>query len=464
MDGVLSFKFPPDYEDPEGGEPDAVSKTNIYKVVVVAADDAPGAEVSDDTDIREKTYYRLTIIVTDVDEDGMVALSSQQPQEDVILIATLTDDDGVTSPKYKWHQSPNMDGPWTLVSGQTRNSYDAPAADVADQYLRVTVTYTDRHGSGKTAMAVSAHAVREEPAGGNAAPVFDDDIVRSVNENSPPGTNVGKPVTAGDAGDVLTYTLGPNTDLDNNLYTIDPATGQIMVGPRTTLNAEATSGPGGTDRDTANDDGLQHQVTVIARDPHVVAALAPGDGPDDGAVSATVTITIKNVNEAPMVTGGPTKVERAEGDIDTTTDGIQPAVGTYAATDTEISADGSACTAATTDAICEWSLTGPDAADFNIVKVATDFGRLSFKKAPDYEKPIDADMDNMYMVTVVVTDSGVDSKNKMTAMRDVVIEVTNAEDGGTVTFSSVQPLGRCAVHCVPQGRRRHDHGREVGMA
>ena len=44
------------------------------------------------------------------------------------------------------------------------------------------------------------------------------------------------------------------------------------------------------------------------------------------------------------------------------------------------------------------------------------------------------------MVTVVVTDSGVDSKNKMTAMRDVVIEVTNAEDEGTVTFSSVQPL------------------------
>ena len=78
------------------------------------------------------------------------------------------------------------------------------------------------------------------------------DIARSVNENSPPGTNVGKPVTAGDAGDVLTYTLGADdeTDMDNALYIIDPATGQIMVGPRTTLNAEATSGPGATDRDT----------------------------------------------------------------------------------------------------------------------------------------------------------------------------------------------------------------------
>ena len=43
------------------------------------------------------------------------------------------------------------------------------------------------------------------------------------------------------------------------------------------------------------------------------------------------------------------------------------------------------------------------------------------------------------MVTVVVTDSGVDGKNKMTATRDVVIEVTNVDEHGSVTYSSVQP-------------------------
>ena len=36
--------------------------------------------------------------------------------------------------------------------------------------------------------------------------------------------------------------------------------------------------------------------------------------------------------------------------------------------------------------------------------------------------PADANMDNMYMVTVVATDA-----KKLTAMRDVVITVTNAE-------------------------------------
>ena len=41
-------------------------------------------------------------------------------------------------------------------------------------YLRVTVTYTDKHGDDKTAMAVSANAVRANPPGGNSAPLFTD--------------------------------------------------------------------------------------------------------------------------------------------------------------------------------------------------------------------------------------------------------------------------------------------------
>ena len=43
----LSFKFPPDYEMPKDGV--MTDATNTYKVVVVAADDAPGAVVDADT-------------------------------------------------------------------------------------------------------------------------------------------------------------------------------------------------------------------------------------------------------------------------------------------------------------------------------------------------------------------------------------------------------------------------------
>ena len=103
--------------------------------------------------------------------------------------------------------------------------------------------------------------VRAMPAANNAAPVFPDEgdptteiieVGRQVNENSPPGTRVGKPVVANDTpGDILTYTLTANP---GGRFDIDQASGQITVGPRTTLDRE--------------DDALtEFTVTVTATDP-----------------------------------------------------------------------------------------------------------------------------------------------------------------------------------------------------
>ena len=43
-----------------------------------------------------------------------------------------------------------------------------------------------------------------------------------------------------------------------------------------------------------------------------------------------------------------------------------------------------------------WSLSGPDAGDFEI----SDDGALSFKSSPNYESPADTGGDNTYNVTV----------------------------------------------------------------
>ena len=56
-----------------------------------------------------------------------------------------------------------------MAPSKSRVSYQ-PAADIVGKYLRATVTYTDGHGDDKTAMAVSAHAVRAEPSGTNSDP------------------------------------------------------------------------------------------------------------------------------------------------------------------------------------------------------------------------------------------------------------------------------------------------------
>ena len=409
-DGVLRFKFSPDYEMPMMGETEKAN--NTYKAVVVASDDPTGAGTDGEGAGIMVGYKKVTVNVTDVDEPGMVTLSAQQAQINVALTATLTDDDAtddqIVDAKWKWEHSSTENGPWTEILTTTDLVYTP--LGVEDKYLRVTATYTDGHGSDKSEMAVSAHAVRAAPPN-NATPVFtdeDDDtpniqVDRKVDENSPPGTNVGKPVVANDSsGDTLTYTLTGTVDDDD--YRIDPATGQITVGPRTQLNHE-----------TNGDD----TVTVTATDAFGAAATTP-----PGAAEQTVTITINDVNEAPAVNAGPTRHSRNEGDTDPNTEGVQPAVGTYGATDAE-----------TAVADLKWSLTGPDMGDFEI----SDDRVLTFKKVPDFEKPADSDGDNVYMVTVVATDDGVDDKNKMTAERAVVVTVMNLEEDGTVTLSSVQP-------------------------
>ena len=87
---------------------------------------------------------------------------------------------------------------------QVRRStgYTPVDADIGS-YLRATVSYSDREGSGKSAMMTSEYAV-QAVRGSNAAPKFADDqdpvmtgdqpnAVRSVAENTPAGVAIGGP-------------------------------------------------------------------------------------------------------------------------------------------------------------------------------------------------------------------------------------------------------------------------------
>ena len=75
---------------------------------------------------------------------------------------------------------------------------------------------------------------------------------------------------------------------------------------------------------------------------------------------------------------------------------------------------------------------------------------LKFEDAkPDFEKPADADKNNVYEVTITATDG-----NANMATRDVKVTVTNAEEGGTVTLSQTRPrvgLGITAGYSDPDG-------------
>ena len=78
-----------------------------------------------------------------------------------------------------------------------------------------------------------------------------------------------------------------------------------------------------------------------------------------------------------------------------------------------------------------WSLSGPDAALFEI----SSDGVLTFKDSPNYESPADTGGDNIYNVTV----------NASGGSTDVVVTVTNVDEMGSVSLDDLQPQAGASV-------------------
>ena len=255
--GLLRFVRPPDYEYPadSGGN-------NQYDVQVSARAGA-----------SDPVTQTVTVSVVDVDEDGVVALNSPQPQVGTPLVATASDPDGsVTVQSWAWQRS--ADGAdWRDIAGATAASYTPAAGDVSHR-LRVTAAYT-HGGSAKSVAGQPPRPVRTAPVS-NSAPAFPTGPhTRSVTENAGPGTAVGAPVAAtdpdsGDAGR-LSYSL---SGTDASSFSVDQASGQLRVGPRTVFDFET-----GT---------TSFSVTVTATDPSGVSA------------TAAVIVTVADANDAPV--------------------------------------------------------------------------------------------------------------------------------------------------------------------
>ena len=415
-DGVLTFKRAPDYEAPVDDMDGAT--LNEYHVTVQASDGGVTEHLS---------WYKVVVNVRDVEEQGVViwevAPEGVEPagvpqpllqfQAGTTLTARVTDDDGAAdatppiatraiaeaSITWKWYRSSSMSGPWSEVPGETLFTYNVEdTADDNDEgmYLRAVATYVDRRGARNTAEFVSQNPVQTSRED-NTPPVFDGSATRSMNENSL--ENIGAPVTATDAdGDILTYSFDSNSGAATSSFTIDSATGQLKA--RRGLDYEATDAP-------END---EYEVTVRATD-------------SQGASNtATVTITVNDVNEAPSVTGDSMANDHDEGAAVTLRAGDD--VWKATATDPE----GGDIT---------WSLSGADKDMFELTGAGDDnpdTAGLAFKAKPDFENPGDVNGDNIYEVTVVASD------DDNSGMRTVTVKVTNAVEAGKVSLTGTDPV------------------------
>ena len=419
-DGRLTFKNPPDFEAPEGGRDG--DKGNTYKAMIT---------VSDTSSAMVSHPWIVTVNVMNVNEPGEVSLSHPQPKQGTQLTATLSDADreiddagelvspvstdltDAASTTWRWYRSESKEGPWgTPLATSTINSEHTntrtPEPEDANHYLRATAMYYDGEDTEQMRVAhgISANAV-EMKEYVNTPPMFRDDndqvpdsqIVMSVpeDESLEEGDAVGQPVTATDIGqggmqEVLTYTITDDANNDEDLFTIDPASGQLKL-------AAATEPILDFEHDI-NADG-RYEVTVQAEDPSGLTA------------TTEVTINITEVDEAPSIEEDDASEPYAERGT--------TAVITYTATDED---------AGDNNADLSWRLSGRDASDFNITETGPT-GELTFVSSPNYERPVDNGSNNVYDVVVEVAD---DAGNKDT--RNVTVTVTNAEDLTTFDLTS----------------------------
>ena len=78
-----------------------------------------------------------------------------------------------------------------------------------------------------------------------------------------------------------------------------------------------------------------------------------------------------------------------------------------------------------------WKVEGTDNGLFEI-NTTNNAGTLSFKTSPDFEDPKDADVNNLYVVTVRADDPGV---SRICGEKPSTSRVTNVEEPGAVTIS-----------------------------
>ena len=233
-------------------------------VTIVATDDFTALPLSD--------RMTLTVTLTNVEEEGSITVSPTEPQINVAITATLTDPDGsISNVVWQWDQREATAGSsWERISGATSSSY-TPTAELTNSYLRVTATYRDALGPGKTAFREMAAGVT------NTKPAFGTNPSSlSVAENNTEGANVGSPINASDAnGDAVYFSLRNTTTGSGHAASFRVnSVGQVTVAPGVRLDHETQE---------------SYAVTVQISDHK--GSFGEPDSVTDASLSITINVT-----------------------------------------------------------------------------------------------------------------------------------------------------------------------------
>ncbi|MCZ8259693.1 MAG: cadherin domain-containing protein, partial [Beijerinckiaceae bacterium] len=371
--GQLSFIAAPDFLSPTDANADGV-----YEVVVQASDG-----VLADSQLLNITVVDNNIAPTITSNGGgdTAVITVNENSTANFTTVTATDPDpgavftysivgGTDAIRFTINSAT---GALRFISGQ---NFEAPIDFGADGVYDVVVKVTDGQGGSDTqAISVVLTNVNENPVinsngGGSTASI-----------SRAEGTSVVTTVTATDpdAGAIGIFTLNGGTDASR--FTIDSATGVLsFITP--------------PDFESPIDVGANNTYQVIVR-------VQDGLGGQD---TQTITVTVTNANDAPVITSG-ASASVAENNT---------AVMTVTATDQDVGAT-----------LSYSIIGGADAASFVIDPLT---GVLSFVTPPDFDIPGDVGGNNVYDVQVQVSDGvgGLTTQN-------IAITVTNQNEAPTIT-------------------------------
>lgn len=379
--GVLTFTNAPNFELPSDSNGD-----NVYNVTVKATDTGVPSL---------STSQPVVVTVTNVNEAPSFTSSAAvnvAENTTVVLTVVATDPDSGQTLTYSIDPaSPDRDKFSINSSNGVLTFVNAPnfeaATDVGSNNIYNVIVRAADNGS---PVQVSSQSISVTVTNANESPVITSNPTINVAENS---TVAFLTVTATDPDtptQVLSFSIDPASP-DAGKFTINPATGALSF-----VTAPNFESPTDVQGDNV------YNVTVKATD----------NGTPNQFTSQAISVTVTNVNEAPAITssGSATVAENSTGTFLTVT-----------AQDVDSPAQ-----------TLSFSIdpASPDAARFTINSAT---GALSFNSAPDFEAATDFNTDNVYNVTVRVTDNGVPNQTTSKAM---TVTVTNVNEAPAITSAA----------------------------
>ena len=277
-------------------------------------------------------------------------------------------------------------------------------------------------GANGTRAESSGNAGSAFTGGGGGGSGFDD-----INKSGSPETVANPPGGAGGSGVVLLR------------FTIPDATAPTITGPSSATGANSaisisenstsvhtftasesvTWSKSGTDG-TFFSISAGGVVTITSRDFEspadsggdntYVVVITATDGASN-ATNQTLTVTITNVNEAPMITVADSSPNAIVSRAENTT-----VVFTYTGSDSDTASN------------LTWSISGTDVSFFTI---NSSTGALAFASPRDFEAPADSGANNTYVVTLTLSDGALSDSQTLT------VTITNANESASVNAPTV---------------------------